>query len=135
MNQFLKYFIWTVIIGFVMYIGIRFQLNLEEKAETTYTLIPTTLFQVLFPIILGLLLRLPLLLDEINKKKRWTVNWAKIIVIGIPSLYIALTPLLYFTSFGNYLPLTLEMVMLESNTVTTVAGLIFGYLLLDSLKE
>jgi uncharacterized membrane protein len=134
MKHFLKYFIWTAIIGFILFIGFRLHLNLEEEAKVNYNIVPMTIFGVVFPIFIGMLLRLPLLIKEIKEMKRWTINWAKITAIGIPTLYITLSPLLYFTSFGHKLPFTLEMVQLNSNA-TTVAGLIFGYVLLDSIKK
>ena len=132
MNNFMKYFIWTVVIGSVFYIGIRFQTNLAEEAQRNFHILPVVIYGTIFPIFMGILLRLPQFINMFKQKGNWKVNWAKLTVIGIPTLYITVAPLLSFTFLGQHLPFIMEIIQLE---VTTIAGLIFGYVLLDSLNK
>jgi hypothetical protein len=72
---------------------------------------------------------------EIKDKKEWTFNWIKVIAIGIPTLYIALLPILSFTSFGMDFLFAKELILIENKTLITTAGIVFGYILLDSFKN
>lgn len=81
-----------------------------------------------------MLLRLPKLILEIRDKQRWSFDWMKIIVIGIPSLYIAMIPL-FALVYGMNLWFSNVVMLLGDITFTTIAGVIFGYLLLDSLNS
>ena len=83
---------------------------------------------------MGMLLRLPKLIIEIKDKKRWSIDWVKVLVIGIPSIYIAMIRLLLlFMEIICYF--SIEVMLLGDFTFTYIAGVIFGYVLLDSLKS
>lgn len=135
MKRFLQYFIWTVIIGIVLYVGNRIQLNLHELSQQTYEIMPYLIFMIFFPIFIGMLLRLPMLIKEIKAEKKWKINWPKLIVIGFPLLYITVGQLLMFTTFGNVLPFSMAVSLLLGSNIGVMTGLIFGYILLDSIKE
>ena len=104
-----------------------------------YDLLPLLIFSAIFPIVIGVLLRLPKLIIEIKEKKEWTFEWVKVIAIGIPTLYVVVSPILTLTTtFGRHLYFT-EVRMftghLGSYTIITTAGIVFGYVLIDSLKK
>ncbi|MFC0559026.1 hypothetical protein [Halalkalibacter alkalisediminis] len=132
MKNYMKYIIWTLVIGIIYYIGFSFQFHLKEEAHRNFNMLPVVIYGTFFPVLLGILLRLPRLIKEIKEKKEWTVNWAKLITVGFPTLYITFVPLLSFTFLGKYLPFMFEIIQLE---ITTISGLIFGYVLLDSIKK
>ncbi|MFC0561401.1 hypothetical protein [Halalkalibacter alkalisediminis] len=132
MKNFMKYIIWTVVIGIIYYIGFRFQFHFKEEAHRNFNMLPAVIYGTFLPVFFGILLRLPRLITEIYEKKEWTVNWAKLITIGLPTLYITFVPLLSFTFLGKYIPFMFEIILLEG---TTISGLILGYVLLDSIKK
>ncbi|CAG9622307.1 hypothetical protein [Sutcliffiella rhizosphaerae] len=132
MRKFITYFFWTLFIGSVFYFGLMYQDHLINEARMNFNMLPAVIYATLFPILLGILLRLPKLLKEIKEQKEWSVNWIKLLTIGLPTLYIAIVPPLSFSTSSFYLPFTMQIVHLD---VTTVVGLIFGYVLLDSLKK
>jgi hypothetical protein len=119
--------------GFIFYLGAKYQIRLDEKASTTYDLMPVLLFATIYPIGIGLLLRLPKLIIEIKEKKQWTFDWIKVVSIGVPALYIASAPILATTGI-NFL-FVKGLMLMGSFTLITVAGIVFGYVLLDSLKK
>lgn len=131
----IKYFTCTVIMGVILYIGLRIQINLNVLAASTYKVMPYYLFGILFPIFMGMLLRLPSLIQEFREKKQRAVNWAKLLGIGLPTFYIIINELLFFTLFGQYLPFSLEIMRLMNSNISTIIGLVFGYVLLDSFKN
>ncbi|MFB4166897.1 hypothetical protein [Virgibacillus sp. JSM 102003] len=132
-KKFLYYFICTVIIGFIFYLGAKYQVRLEEEASMTFELMPVLLFASIYPIVIGMFLRLPKLIMEMKEKKQWTFDWIKIVAIGIPTIYIALLPILSTT--GLNLLFAKELIPMGTTTLITVAGIVFGYVLLDSLKK
>ncbi|SET93966.1 hypothetical protein SAMN05421676_11192 [Salinibacillus kushneri] len=84
MKRFLYYFGCTVIMGFVFYLGVKYQIRLEEKADITFDLMSVLLFSAVFPIFIGMSLRLPKLIVEIKENKQWKFDWIKIVAVGVP---------------------------------------------------
>ncbi|MFZ3579752.1 hypothetical protein [Virgibacillus sp. DJP39] len=135
MKRFLYYFVWTIIIGIIVYLGIKYQIHLGEEAKREFKMLPVVRFTTIFPIIIGLSLRLPKLIIEVKEKRQWTFDWIKVVAIGLPTLYIAALPILSTTSLGENLFLIKEIMLIRSSTLITTAGIVFGYILLDSLKH
>lgn len=133
MQRWLKNLIWSFILILIFYAGSAIQTELQEYQNIYYRVMPNLVFSVLFPIFVGIMLRLPKLVTEIQEKKRWLIDWVKLIFIGIPTLFIAIGP---FATW-YFVPLFLKEFWYVGSTPTimAIAGVIFGYLLLDSLKE
>lgn len=134
MKRFLEYFIWTIFIGLVMYIGYKVQFTLQETAKSTGRIAPFLIFPTLFPILIGMLLRVPLLVKQMREGKEWNLNVPKLLAICLPALYITLSPLFYLTPFGHHLPFSLQLTVFSGTSITAMTGMIFGYVLLDSVK-
>lgn len=134
MKRFLFIFFSTAVIGFVFYFGMDYQMRLREKSAIIFDIKPYISFASFFSIVIGMLLRLPKLILEIRDKQRWSFDWMKVIVIGIPSLYIAMIPL-FALVYGMNLWFSKVVMLLGDITFTTIAGVIFGYVLLDSLNS
>ncbi|UAL47854.1 hypothetical protein K7887_02475 [Sutcliffiella horikoshii] len=132
MKNFFKYFFWTVVIGFIYYAGSRYELQLLNEAQMNYNFWPQVIFAALFPILIGILLRLPKLIKEIQEEKAWSVNWMKLLAVGLSTLYVSLVPVLSLTGLFRYMPFAMDIIHLD---LATLAGVVFGYVLLDSLKE
>ncbi|ARK32650.1 hypothetical protein [Halalkalibacter krulwichiae] len=134
MKRFFHYFISTVLIGAIIYYGFLFHKHLEEQAAITYHVSTLVVYSILFPILLGMLLRLPRLIREIRQSKKWQLNWAKLVAVGLPSLYVTIAPVLYFSAVGPYFPFTVQLLQIGDRSML-VAGMVFGYVVMDSLKE
>lgn len=135
MRRFVYCFVCTIVIGIIIYLGAKYQIHLGEKAKMTFEILPVMAFSSLFPIAIGVLLRLPAFLMEVKEKRPWTFDWAKIGAIGIPALYIACIPLLSFTSFAGSLPFIREIMLIGDSMLITTAGIVSGYILLHSIKR
>ena len=134
MKRFLFIFFSTVVIGFVFYIGLEYQVRLRERSAIVFDIKPFIIFASIFSIFMGMLLRLPKLILEIKDKRKWSIDWVKVMIIGVPSLYVAMIPLLII-SFGTNLLFSKSFLLLGDTIFTSIAGVIFGYVLLDSLKS
>jgi hypothetical protein len=135
MKRFYYYVIWSLIVLVVLFVGSEIQIRLRVYQERYYNLEPFVIFITLFPILVGMVIRLPQLVADIIKKTPWSIDWVKLTVIGLPSLYITLAPLVWIMNIPIYHGFVVERIFRSDFSITTIAGLIFGYVLLDSLKE
>ncbi|WP_066050791.1 hypothetical protein [Robertmurraya korlensis] len=129
-----KYLFVTVVFAIILYIGAFIQLEIQEYQRSNYRMVPLMLFVSFFPILIGMFLRVPGLVKELKQNKRWEIDWGKVLMIGIPTLYIALYPFLF--SIGiPVVSIFLSNYLLGTQYVTTtIAGVVSGYILLGSLK-
>ncbi|MGE6256768.1 hypothetical protein ACQKCU_02485 [Heyndrickxia sporothermodurans] len=135
MKRLCIYLTGSVVLIILLYIGAEIQLALKAYFEKYFKLMPQVTFTVFFPILIGIIIRFPQLVKEIKIKKRWSIDWIKLTAIGIPSLYIALLPLLYFSNIPFYNQIFALTMVSSGSMQTAIAGVIFGYIILDSLKE
>lgn len=136
MKRFLNYVTWVNIIAFSIYIALRFRVYLGKEAEISFDNKQIMIFNLIFPIFVGILLRLPKYLQEKKGKKKWHIDWLKLIVIALPALYFLLLPYLSYSSFGEKLLFTKQILLLGDTTImfTIIAGIVFGYALTDSVN-
>lgn len=134
LKRFLYYFIWVLAVGFVLYGGMQLQQTLAERAQMLFDPFPLQLFIALFPVAIGLLIRIPKLLLQIKENRDWNFDWILFAAVGLPALYLVIMTFLPFSSIGEgWLPVHLFLYV-NGSTVTTIAGLVFGYVLLESFK-
>ncbi len=134
MKQFLYYFIWTLAIGLLLYLGMQLQAQVAENSQMTYNLFPLQAYIALFPVMIGLLIRTPKFILQLRGKDSWTYNWMKFAAIGVPTFYIVLMTFLPFSPLGEgWLPIP-KIILVGGTTVPTVAGLVFGYVVLACFK-
>jgi len=130
-KRFLYLLAWTVVVGHLFYWGMKWRYQLEQVANAEAKLLPIVLFSIIFPIIMGVLFRLPQLIIEIQNNKKWTFDWSKFIAIGLPTLLILI---IYSISYLGIIP-AIHLILISGSTLATTAGIVFGYILLDSLIE
>ncbi|MFC4025499.1 hypothetical protein ACFOUV_17080 [Oceanobacillus longus] len=104
---------------------------MEEEASNNYEIMPVVLFGTIFPIVIGLFLRLPKLIIEIKQNKQWTFDWIKFIAIALPSFYIISMSILPLAG-SIEIP---EYAINRNPTILIIAGAVFGFTLLDCLKK
>ncbi|ARJ39438.1 hypothetical protein SporoP8_11465 [Sporosarcina ureae] len=136
MRKFFYYFGWTMVIGVMIYLGAKYQFLLKQEYMKNYEVLSFILFSTIFPIGIGILLRLPKLIIEMKENRQWTFDWAKFMGIGLPSLGVLSMCVLIFTPAGeNILPFVPEIMYPGNSTIQTIAGVVFGFILLDSVKK
>ncbi|PIC66840.1 hypothetical protein CSV78_10710 [Sporosarcina sp. P16a] len=136
MRKFFYYFGWTMGIGVMIYLGAKYQFLLKQEYMKNYEVLSFILFSTIFPIGIGILLRLPKLIIEMKENRQWTFDWAKFMGIGLPSLGVLSMCVLIFTPAGeNILPFVPEIMYPGNSTIQTIAGVVFGFILLDSVKK
>ncbi|QSS98698.1 hypothetical protein IMZ31_11330 [Pontibacillus sp. ALD_SL1] len=129
------YFVWTLAIGLIIYLGKSYEMDLQQEYKITYER-PTALllFTTLFPVGIGILLRLPKFILEVMARTRWTFDWVRGLAVGVPALVVVAWSTLPLTPFGEGMRMP-GLILVSQPTLTTVAGVVLGYLMLDSLKK
>ncbi|WP_342598020.1 hypothetical protein MHB48_10360 [Psychrobacillus sp. FSL H8-0483] len=135
MKRFMYYFIWVLIIFIICYLGSQYYMRLKAIAESTFDYKGTLIFYFVFPILMGMLLKLPGLVKDIKQQKKWTFDWVKLLAIGTPTLYIATIPIWTYKSFGEHFLFADYFRITIFTPFITVAGIVLGYCLLDVLKK
>ena len=134
MNRTFKCILYTLIVGSILYLGALCQLKLVEYQSIYYNAKPLILFSGLFPIFVRFVLRLPELIMNIkHKNQQWGVDWVKVIVMGLPSLFIASYPLFYYLGIPMINAYLTEILL--GSMFTTISGVIFGYVFIDSTSK
>lgn len=134
MKRFLSYLSWTLVIGIVLYYGMQLQEQIIEQSTMTFNPFPRQAYIALFPVVIGLLINAPKVLLHMKNKTDWTYDWIKFAAIGLPTLYLVVMTFLPFSPLGAG-RVTLPMhVFFSETTVTTIAGLVFGYIVLASFR-
>ena len=133
----LKYIMIITLILLVVFCGVSyFDANNEiNRWNSNYqSFISYTVFYV----ILGLIIGLELFIQEAQKSGKWRIDIAKLIILGIPSLYFSLGIYLYF-GLGRLLPSILTYpiaILISSNTgILPVFQMILGYSIITSFYK
>lgn len=130
MKRFLYMFCWMLVIGFLFYYAIQWRMSLVILMKEEFLFLPLMIFTVVFPIILGMLLRLPKLILEWKQYNKWSYDWMKFFVVALPNLFVLIIFVLsYFNLFT-----VMHVFIVGDYILPTVVGLVFGYVLLDCIK-
>lgn len=123
-------FCWMLVIGFLFYCAIQWRMSLVILMKEELLFLPLMIFTVVFPIILGMLLRLPKLILEWKQYNKWSYDWMKFFVVALPNLFVLIIFVLsYFKVFT-----VMHVFIVGEYILPTVVGLVFGYVLLDCIK-
>ncbi|WNS40809.1 hypothetical protein [Paenibacillus sp. MMS20-IR301] len=133
-NNLFIYLGFLVIVILVFIFGLKYQYHLQVEARKTYQLNSSYVFSVLFPILFGLLLGSLRFIELLRKAGKWKINWIKLCVFGLPSLYVSLFPLLYWSGLSIDLPLGFLLIT-SGTTAHTISGLMLGFLLFYVLER
>lgn len=135
MKKTISYLFWTILTLIILYAGAEIQSYIKKTSEMTYELLPYIIFTFLFPILIGGLIGLTKFISATPKKKRWAINWAKLILIALPFLYIALIPILFFYNLPSLSDSLSTRIVNYDLPIPSLASIIVGYIIVDSLKE
>ena len=136
MKSWVKYLIYISFFVFITFCGGSISRAVEGNDQ--YVILINVLRIVLYGA-MGMVLGSEHLLNEFKKNGGWKINLPKIILMGIPSLYIALSPFIYYSQFINsFLPSLLfpVRVMLWSDfEFLNIFQLLLGYIVATSFYK
>lgn len=139
MKRFFYYFTWSLAICLVVYLGLQLQQALDERTQMTFNPIPFWIFVTVFPVAIGVLLRAPKFMLERQQRRIRGFDWSKFLAVGMPALAVLFLSVLPFLSLGDGVYpefyYQINLLLFSSTTAQTIAGIVFGYILLDSFKS
>lgn len=128
-------FLYIITTMYFLFKSTEWERHLKLLAGRTYNPYPHLIFLGIFPIIMGIFLAIPVFIKKTKEQGNWYFDWIKFIAVGIPTLYVAISPALYFSPIGKYLPHIGSIMFSYSSTPLIVCGIIFGYILLSSFDK
>lgn len=135
MKRFLYYFIWTLAIGFILYLGMLLQQQIAETAQRTFNPLPRQAYIALFPVIIGLLIRTPKFILQMKNRGAWKFDWPLFAAVGLPAFYLVVMTFVPFLPIGEGWLRIPDIVLLGGTTVPTIAGVVLGYVVLAGFKD
>lgn len=131
MKRFLSSIIYIIILIFIMIKAEEWERYFKLITLSNYNSFPYIIFSSVYPVMIGLLLALPNFINKIRKIGSWNIDWINLIAIGIPTLYGAISPILYFSPLSTFLPKLTSYFFSYSLTPQVICGVIFGYIFLS----
>jgi hypothetical protein len=111
-----------------------FDKQLLISFSKSYNPYPRQFFIFLFTISLGLLIAIPQFIEKFKKPGSWSVDWIRLIAVGVPALYLLIQMIGYFSPLGKFF--SLGFIVFSSNPATQyISGIILGYLSLSVLDK
>ncbi|MFD1032651.1 hypothetical protein [Metaplanococcus flavidus] len=107
---------------------------MAANSQMTYNLFPLQAYIALFPVAIGLLMRIPKFILQLKSSRSLSFDWILFTAVGLPTLYVVVMTFLPFSPLGAGWLRIPEIISIGGVTVPTIAGLVFGYVLLGSFK-
>lgn len=137
--RFISYLVYVVAFGYFVIKADDFYRYLTEAYRRDYDLTGTFLFMSIFPIIVGILIALPQFFASYMHKGAWKVDWIALLAMGLPALLVAITPMLINLSLEEQIigfkGQVIGFIVGFHPTLVTVAGILFGFVLVTSFSR
>jgi len=88
----------------------------------------------LYFILFGVAIGVADLIEEIKKSGKWTIKWWKIIIQGLPMVYIAFQYFLYFNPIKIIRVISIPF-FIQNEYVSLLAMIAVGYIFITSIKR
>lgn len=115
--------------------GLKYMHVIYITAQERMVLYPYFLYSTIFPIVIGLLLGVGLYSARRQEKGQWKIDWIKLTACGIPLLYVTLLPTFSFLFQRVSWPFTGYLISFGQDKLPMLTGLIFGYIIVDSVRK
>ncbi|WP_019850544.1 hypothetical protein [Desulfitobacterium sp. PCE1] len=133
-KRILLYLLYTVFLIILIQLGITYSFELKSLNSTPYNPYPAWTFYIALSVFIGLLLGLPEFIRRYKKPGKWRIQWERLLIVGLPSLFFTFSLFIFFSSVGNYLSLILKPWAYESYGVI-ICGILFGYTMIISMDK
>lgn len=132
-----KYLFFTILIFLMIAVRAYVARQLKSQFDAIYRMNFSLLFiETFINIVIGLLLGMENLFNEIKKDGVWKVNLSKIILMGVPSLYFSFAYLVGYCNneFIQKTLLSYPIINLfeYDSSFITVSQIILGYIIITS---
>ncbi|MEA4925323.1 MAG: hypothetical protein VB084_08440 [Syntrophomonadaceae bacterium] len=133
-KRFISYLIYVAAFGYLVIKADDYRQYLKLLYSTTFDTTALWLYMSIFPIIVGILLALPQFTRVFKQKGSWKVDWIVLLSAGLPSLCVAITPVIGPADFAHNWKFIAFIVGFHPSLVT-VAGILFGFVLVTAISK
>ena len=137
MKRIIVYLIYVSGLLLLIRYGGYYQEEMRILAGRMFNPLPSTLYSVIYPVIVGLYLALPDFINLLRRAGKLHVNWIRILIIGIPTLLINSSVILYYFTPLGMNPVIQWIVSPHGYNMVgrALIGAVFGYTLLNSFSK
>lgn len=129
--RFMAYFGYCILIGCLMVSANAYKAALKTEMIRDLEYKPMFFIIVLLlPIFIGLLAALPRFILKTQKPGKWTFDWIKFAAIGLPCFVAAGSTSILSTIVWTHFP-----ILFNNSVLATAGGIVFGYVLLNSIEK
>ncbi|WP_349410176.1 hypothetical protein [Pseudalkalibacillus sp. SCS-8] len=130
----LRYLLFLFGYGVLIMLGFQLESQIQIRAEKHFLLTPVFYYSILFPIVIGILMAIPLHIQSLRNRNSWHLNWRKLIIFGIPSLLILLFPAYYFTLLAWGDVLGFADLLFGNDRLHFLSGIVLGFTIINSIE-
>lgn len=132
----LKYLIYIVIISCMValreYVGYLFTAYFRVNFRTNYSYV---LISMLIGVCIGLFMGIEHFIRERRNEGTWNINFTRLIIVGLPSLYFSLTNCLIYNEFLHKLAYPLLYLLKFGSGYVTLFQLLLGFVVITSFEK
>ncbi|AFM41057.1 hypothetical protein Desaci_2086 [Desulfosporosinus acidiphilus SJ4] len=134
MKRFFGYLFYTLFVGVIMYESGRYIHDIGMHGGRTVNF-PVFIFMALYPIVIGMVLAVPGLIQRIRQEGKWRIDWQMLLPIGLPTLLYNINLLLsvIFPNLFLYLyKYDWYQFMVSDTRSLDISGIVCGYVFISS---
>lgn len=136
MRKAITYLGYVLGLMLLVYYGVNYQEELRISASRTYDPFPLMQFSQVYPLMVGAYMALPRFISRLRRKGGLSVDWLQILIIGIPTLLISASGILFYYFPSYQLNSLIGRVYVKYGLLgTALMGVVCGYTLLNSIAR
>ncbi|MBZ4645459.1 MAG: hypothetical protein PWR27_1405 [Petroclostridium sp.] len=105
--------------------------NIKGK---TFIHFPYFYSSIIISILFGMIINIDYIVNEIKKQGKWKVNLEKLVLVGIPSLFLIFYETIYYLMDFSFLPSFLKLI-LYSESFEIFTSILLGHILITSIYK
>ncbi|KKM09706.1 hypothetical protein SY88_17340 [Clostridiales bacterium PH28_bin88] len=112
-----------------------FKLRMSVQARPPVNILGLFLEYTLIYISVGILIGLDHLINEIRKQGRWALSIEKLILLGLPAVYLAFADIFWYSESLHFLLPSPLYLYVTGGRIQLFAGVILGYTVMTSFYK
>lgn len=119
----------------LIFLGGKYQQELRILAGREFNPLPPILFSTVYSVLVGMYIALPKLASTLMRSGKLGLDWLKVLIIGIPTLLISASGILYHYLSWDISFLVQWFYMQYNGMSIAFIGVVSGYTLLSSVTK
>ena len=139
MKRLLGYLLYMLFIVIFVYWGVRYgqyvKIQGERMISGLYSIYVLYAFIAFYPVIMGMILAVPQLIQHIRQEGKWKIDWQILLAIVLPTFLYNIQPLMSWLVQSPFFNYNWNRLMANDIRAYDISGIVCGYFLLSSLKR